>query len=384
MIKRIQIENFKSFGKLDLEPHPKVNLLIGPNSSGKSNFLEAISKIEINGDKLVENPKLNRKSKKTEWKIRLDFENLFVESIRTFLSPYDKAKTLLRFYNITNSGREIEYETDDEGKEKVYVNTTEEKLNAESAGFFPEREIFFESHFFVINQEIKEYRLSQQSIGNPFLLEKNTIRLYNDFSNISGFIYSLVQEDNERYNLICDDLFKITKEFDLLKTPISKEGNGKIELAIRDSIEKRNYLVNEVSEGISYFIAILCLLHQPNPPKVILLEEPENGIHPRRIIEIYRLIWKLAEEKDVQFFITTHSPILLNQFSEYPECVWVFDKVDGITQVKNLEKDILEPRQKKLIENGVDNPSDLTDDLGENWMMGLIDGVPSSIFPEDY
>ena len=42
MIKRIQIENFKSFGNVDLEPHPRVNLLIGPNSSGKSNFLEAL------------------------------------------------------------------------------------------------------------------------------------------------------------------------------------------------------------------------------------------------------------------------------------------------------------------------------------------------------
>jgi predicted ATP-dependent endonuclease of OLD family len=43
MIKRIHVENFKSFGKLDLEPQPKVNLLIGRNSSGKNNFYKAIS-----------------------------------------------------------------------------------------------------------------------------------------------------------------------------------------------------------------------------------------------------------------------------------------------------------------------------------------------------
>lgn len=34
MIKRIQIENFKSFGKVDIEPHPGLNLLIGPNKVG--------------------------------------------------------------------------------------------------------------------------------------------------------------------------------------------------------------------------------------------------------------------------------------------------------------------------------------------------------------
>jgi chromosome segregation ATPase len=35
MIKRIQIENFKSFGKVDIEPYPGVNLLIGPNKVGR-------------------------------------------------------------------------------------------------------------------------------------------------------------------------------------------------------------------------------------------------------------------------------------------------------------------------------------------------------------
>ena len=35
MIKRIQIENFKSFGKVDIEPHPGVNLVIGPNKVGQ-------------------------------------------------------------------------------------------------------------------------------------------------------------------------------------------------------------------------------------------------------------------------------------------------------------------------------------------------------------
>jgi chromosome segregation ATPase len=35
MIKRIKIENFKSFGKVDIEPHPGVNLVIGPNKVGR-------------------------------------------------------------------------------------------------------------------------------------------------------------------------------------------------------------------------------------------------------------------------------------------------------------------------------------------------------------
>jgi predicted ATPase len=177
-------------------------------------------------------------------------------------------------------------------------------------------------------------------------------------------------------------LNNLTGEIEKVSIKLSKiPGSFIISIFSKDDKE---FDVDEISDGLKYFICILAILHQPNPPKVILLEEPENGIHPRRIIEIYRLITKLAEEKDVQFFITTHSPILLNLFSEDPECVWVFDKVDGISQIKNLKFDILDPRTKHLKEMGVEDPGDLTDDLGENWLLGLIDGVPPGIVPEDF
>jgi predicted ATPase len=113
-----------------------------------------------------------------------------------------------------------------------------------------------------------------------------------------------------------------------------------------------------------------------------MLEEPENGIHPRRITEICNLIWKLAREKNIQFFITTHSPVLLQYFADTPECVWVFDKEEGVTQIKNLKTDIIEPHNKILKENGISDIDELNTNLGEKWLMGLIDGVPPSIIKE--
>jgi len=377
MIKRIQIENFKSFGKVDLKPHPRVNLLIGPNSSGKSNFLEALVYRELNGDRLLENPKTNRKRLKTDWTIRLEFDNLEVEAIDSILGPNEGTTSLLKFYHILNSGRQIKYESEDYGSNTNYVTTKQERDEADANGKLEDLDIFFISYINSINSESKEFKLTQQVISQPFLLEKNTKSLLSDFSNISGFIYSLIQEDDETYSRICNDLYQITKEFDLLKSPISKTGNGKIELAIRDSIEKKNYLIKDVSEGVSYFVALLCLLHQPNPPKVILLEEIENGIHPRRLSEIISLIWKLAEEKGVQFFITTHSPVVLDQFTDYPECVLIFDKKYGITEIQNLEK-IIETKHAFAKANGLPE-LDYTAELSENWLWGLLNGVPDII-----
>lgn len=226
---------------------------------------------------------------------------------------------------------------------------------------------------------VVQYQPDVQSMRRSITLNR-TFLLGKYLGEIALLIKSL--DDNYRDSNFASfrkDLFLLTQEFNLVTTPASSQ-DGQIELKF--FTEKGSFSAHEVSDGILLFTAILAILHQPNPPKVILLEEPENGIHPRRIIEIYRLITKLAEDKDVQFFITTHSPILLNQFSEEPECVWVFDKVDGITKIQNLQDDILEPRRKKLLEMGVENPSDLTDELGENWMTGFINGVPPSILPE--
>jgi len=379
MIKRIQIDNFKSFGKLDIEPHPRVNLLIGPNSSGNSNFLEALrlgNALKGNPNKLEEiweslNGKSNRLCRPgaNEFYIELDFD--FKGRI---LGLFDSVK-LSRIHQSAS----IQLKHSDKA----------------SAHFDWEKYKMSTSHFsnLISREECEEFfkQFSQRGVVlfRPDLLQVRkpvTLRKFDylseNLSEVALLIKHLGDEHADSNNIrFREDLFKITQEFKLVTTP-SSSVDGQIELKF--FTEDGSFDSNEVSDGILYFTAILAILHQPNPPKVILLEEPENGIHPRRIIEIYRLITKLAEEKNVQFFITTHSPILLNQFSEDPECVWVFDKEDGISNVQNLHHDILEPRRKKLIEIGVEDPADLTNDLGENWLLGLIDGVPPSILPDDF
>jgi len=377
MIKRIQIENFKSFGKVDLEPHPKVNLLIGPNSSGKSNFLEAmrlggafdgnLGQIEEIWSKLQY--KDNRIVKSGIFEIEIWFEitggilglfsNIKVSKIHESL-----------WFKFTH--KDIAFAHFVWDKYRPYQADYSKNLShQECVDFFQK----FKSAGVVDYQPDVKLMRTSITLNRNYSLEKS-------LEGIALLIKNL--DDNFRdtnFARFREDLFALTQEFNLVTTPASSK-DGQIELKF--FTEKSSFSVNEVSDGILLFTAILAILHQPNPPKVILLEEPENGIHPRRIIEIYRLIWKLAEEKDVQFFITTHSPILLEQFSEDPECVWVFDKVDGTSQVKNLKYDILDPRTKQLIDLGVKEPGDLTIGLGDNWLLGLIDGVPPAIFPEDY
>ena len=87
-------------------------------------------------------------------------------------------------------------------------------------------------------------------------------------------------------------------------------------------------------------------------------------------------IRRLVAEKDIQVIMTTHSPLLLDEFSESTESVFVFDKdEEGATFVRNLQHDVIEPANKKNEELGIP-PVHYTDALGEYWTIGFLGGVP--------
>ncbi len=68
------------------------------------------------------------------------------------------------------------------------------------------------------------------------------------------------------------------------------------------------------SNGLIAFLAYLTLVHSPSHPSVILIEEPENGIHPRQLERLIGLFRKLTETSKLppQIVLSTHSPYLLD------------------------------------------------------------------------
>lgn len=367
MIKRIQIENFKSFGKVDLEPHPRVNLLIGPNSSGKSNFLEAISFFYdlTNEERIREgNQKIREKIHKKmdiniPVSIALDIDGPYVSEPNQPISFRHKLESLKIESTIFQGTFALGF-----SENKSIVARIDSTGGFSFAGSTLNAEYLegFSSYCNFLRPDIKAMRSSMK----PEDFKKFNL----DLSNLVRYINHIRDNEEERWLDYCSSFFKITNEFQ----KVTKRDKGvEYELQFHTENDLR-FGPNEVSDGIILFAGFLAVITQPNHPKVILLEEPENGIHPRRLSEIISLIWKLAEEKDVQFFITTHSPVILDQFSESPECVWVFDKKKGITEIQNLEK-IIEAKHAFAKANGLPE-LDYTAELSENWLWGLLNGVP--------
>ena len=85
----------------------------------------------------------------------------------------------------------------------------------------------------------------------------------------------------------------------------------------------------QISDGMAITLAIFTLINSPKPPKYILFEELENGLNPNTIRIVLECIINSTKKKNIQFFITTHSPVLLELMSSSPEHIIVCEQKDG-------------------------------------------------------
>lgn len=103
------------------------------------------------------------------------------------------------------------------------------------------------------------------------------------------------------------------------------------------------YSSRVVSEGTLRVLALCCLAGNPWPGELIAFEEPENGVHPRRIEVIADLLASMAAQGRSQVVVTTHSPTLiaamLRRAREAPDQIKLFRcfQQGRSTQVKSFE-----------------------------------------------
>ena len=221
------------------------------------------------------------------------------------------------------------------------------------------------------------YSIRVDKIRDAAKYEKS-IKVAYDASNLVSFIDDM---DNN-YPSVLDNIKKdfracIGNEFSNFKCPVFENKVTPLRKLKFFDTEGNDYWADEVSDGVLYFLAIVCILHQPDPPHFLLLEEPENGIHPRRIKNIMDYIFDLAEEKNISVIMTSHSPVVLDEFKDVPENVFVFDKnkTSKATEVVNLNDFIEGYNEKAKTKSFSDFPKNAS--LGDYWLIGLINGVPT-------
>lgn len=179
-------------------------------------------------------------------------------------------------------------------------------------------------------------------------------RLSSSGDNLPNVIQYLKEQHAERLQEI---LTKLTKRVPRLeKVDAEVMPDGRLLLQVKDAPFERPVMAKFASDGTLKMLAYLALLHDPDPPQLIGIEEPENQLHPR-------LLPELAEEcrsaaASAQLMVTTHSPFFLNALR--PDEAWVlYRTADGFTKARRVSD--MEGIKEFMAEGAL---------LGQLWMEG--------------
>ena len=146
--------------------------------------------------------------------------------------------------------------------------------------------------------------------------------------NLAAILYRLEHEDIRRYEMICRQIGRILPGFSRFAI---EERYGKVLLRWQSKESEKTFGAHLTSDGSLRFFALVTLLNLPPEmlPNVLLLDEPELGLHPSAVSLVGGMIRSLSNERQV--IVATQSPLLVDTF-ELNEII-VLELKNGCTQV---------------------------------------------------
>lgn len=181
---------------------------------------------------------------------------------------------------------------------------------------------------------------------------------------LASFLNTLRAIDPKQFQGIEKAIHHLIPSITGIQTKVNKF--GEVELSIlEDGIEVP---ARVVSEGTLRILGLLALLGAKDTPSVIGFEEPENGIHPRRIREVARMLSVLAR-KDAQVIVTTHSPILPDYVDD--KSLFLCRRTGGKTSIRPYKASWGPLGRPAEIEDSLDDSGGLT--VSRRLMRGDLD-----------
>ncbi len=326
----ISISGYKSIKdeRIALQP---INILIGANGSGKSNFISFFDFLNRLYHRKLNNfialkggankilHKGQKVSNKIEFKISFnDGANAYSCRLRPsgegFIFIYEDLVYDDNNWNISQSEKEARVKISDVYRAK-YVRRY---LNG-----------------------LRKYHFHDTGDNSPFThlnhTQNDTHYLYSDGKNLAAFLYHIQATNTIVYNRIIKTIQSIAPYFSDFYFQPNQENY--MALQWTDKYSDVVYGVNDLSDGTIRFIALTTLFLQVQLPDSIVIDEPELGLHPTAIAKLAGMI-KSAAAKGCQVIVATQSTDLVSHF--LPEDIITVDQVNGESKFKRLDSNELE------------------------------------------
>jgi predicted ATPase len=365
-LSHIKIKGFKSIKELDLEMQP-INVLIGANGSGKSNFISVFRLLEnIYNQRLQSYVKQNGSAerflyfgRKTTDEIRI---NLTFSTGRDVVNGYlsvlrkDNENDTLYIEDFASIHNTKKYESPyyDEitsGYESLIKN----HIN-DIAGYSKEFLEQCKLYHFHDTSSASGFKSFQDMGKNKFLDSFAT--------NLAPFLYKLKTDFISDYQNIVSAVQTVAPYFQDFDFNIEGE-NILLRWQHVNDLSNLGFSAQTLSDGTARFICMATLFLQPKDlrPATIVLDEPEIGLHPDALVVLSEIIKAIANDGS-QVIISTQSVALANCFE--PDDFIVVDYEEGESKFERFGKDKQEAL-KAWLENY---------QMGTTWEEGLIGGLP--------
>ena len=371
-IEYVRIRGFRSLADVELSGLPRATILIGANGSGKSNFIRFFEMLSwmLRSRRLGEfvaqhgeaDDQLfggNRTTPRMEAEIRLRtgagrndyrFALSHASPDRFFFSEES-----FRFSR-QGLGTEAQWEHLDSGHREAKIVEVAQSTEYQGVNVQTARVIVR------LLRNCSFYQFHNTSSSSNFKIkwdawDSNWLR--SDGGNLAAILYKLEQEDVRRYELICRQIGRILPGFDRFAI---EESYGKVVLRWKAKWTEKTFGAHLTSDGSLRFFALVTLLNLPPEmlPDVILLDEPELGLHPAAVTLIGGMINSLATER--QIIVATQSPLLVDTFDL--DEIFALDLQEGRTQFRKLDPE----KYQIWLDDGF-SP-------GELWQKNLLGGRP--------
>lgn len=351
-IEYLRVENYRALKTIELKDIRPMMVLLGPNGSGKSTVFDVfnfLSECFQFGLRRAWDPRGRAKELRTRGQEGpIVFELKYRERPRQPLITYHLAidegakgpvvveewlqwkrkprGRPFRFLEYRHGqGRAVSGEMPDEQDKRSDIPLRSPDLIAVSTlGQFAEH-----PRVAALREFITDWYVSYLSIndtrGQPEAGPKE--RLSKSGDNLPNVIQYLKERHPERLEHIFEILRQRVPRLESVQA--EPMADGRLLMQFKDAPFERPILSRFTSDGTLKMLAYLTVLHDPEPPQFIGIEEPENFLHPRLLPELAEEC-RMATEHS-QLLATTHSPFFLNVVK--PDEVWVlYRDPNGYTQ----------------------------------------------------
>ncbi|MCC7386616.1 MAG: AAA family ATPase [Deltaproteobacteria bacterium] len=332
MLRELHIQTFKAFDDARFKLSP-LTVLAGPNGSGKSTVLHAIailgdlvqgtitSCLETHGWEYDDLPHLRSRASRmgltglhdlpeigeVEWSVTLGarrFPGVAAEHVRRRASAVSPWLDVLQ-RNGRNMRRRDELVGAEESIKQTLPASWLSAVAREDADRFPTlvalagwargvREYLF----------LDPLKLRAPARGDGASLGKHG-------EELAPFLRRLKERTPGAFTRLVDRVRRHYPRLETLSPKREQFGWTRLDVRERWNGEVADFNARQVSDGLLRLIAFAALFELPAPPSVVLIDELENGLHPRLLGSVVSMLEELAST-GTQVIATTHSPITLS------------------------------------------------------------------------